>query len=287
VRYCLILIFLSGIYTCNSQDILAKADSLMESGDFGQAGLYYEWAMYSESGTDVYFSAINGRIRSLKKQGHYFRAADFIDRLPKAALPDSVSLPIIYESLLLNYLDGNYEEVRSRYLLSGQYLSGSAYKTGADLLVCLSNLMTGNYDNVLTSAEEYIKQVAPSDHTDSLLVEFKTIFDINEIPKPRNPRTARILSMIIPGSGQAYAGYPGDGFISFGLHALALGGAGLAFVHGFYVTGWIGGLGLLQKLYFGGNQRAAHLAEEKNRLNREKFVQPAIAFLISLSEKYK
>jgi TM2 domain-containing membrane protein YozV len=264
--------------------MLGKADSLFESGNYEESGLFYEWVIYSGTQQGLISRAAFGRIESFKQLGQYERAARFIDQLPKVSIPDSVLSHLIYESLLANYLSGNYQEVISRYLMSGRLIENTQYTAGSDLLICLSKLRTGEYMQVPSSAESYIRHAAPAELSDSLMAEFRSLFDPGNTPKLKNPRTARILSMIIPGSGQIYAGYPGDGLISFGLHALAIGGAGLAFINGLYITGWIGGFGVLQKLYFGGNHRAAELAEEKNRLKKESFIQPAVNFLIGISD---
>jgi len=287
VRSCLMLIFLCGISTGKSQDILHKADSLFKVGNYSQSGLTYEWILYSESDPASTDLAMLGRIQSYKKLSQYEKAIDYIDRVNTIELSDSLRVALIYESLLLNYLAENYHEVQSRLLMSKQLLKETSYFNDASLLLCLSQLKAGNWKRASTSSEAYIYNLAPFEKAESLITEFHSIFDTLQAPKLKKPRTARILSMIVPGSGQAYAGYPFDGFISFGLHVIALGGAGLAFTQGLYITGWIGGFGVLQKLYFGGNHRAADLAEQKNQLNKENFIQPASSFLISISEEYK
>ncbi len=286
-RSCLMLIFLCGISTGKSQDILQKADSLFKVGEFEQSGLTYEWILYTESYPEDIDRAILGRVGSYKQLHLYDKAIDYIDRVNTVELSDSLRAALMYESLLLNYLAGNYHEVQSRLLMSKHLLQETSYFNDARLLLCLSQLKAGDWKNASISSESYIYGIAPIEKAESLVTEFHSVFDTLQAPKLKKPRTARILSMIVPGSGQAYAGYPLDGFISFGLHVISLGGAGLAFTQGLYITGWLGGFGVLQKLYFGGNHRAANLAEQKNRLNKENFIQPASSFLISVSQKYR
>lgn len=281
VRYCLILVFLCGTFTSKGQDPLKFADSLFSAGDFIGAGLAYEWALYSGTEGEAEAGAKLGRARAFKNQGLFGEAGTTLDRINLYDLPDKFMAPVIYETILVNYLAGNYPEVQSRFLLGKKFLEDSDYEKGAKLVLCLSQLHSGQWDLFTVSAESFIKKASP-ENADSLISGLYEIFDTIRAPKEINPRKARIMSMIIPGSGQVYAGSFKEGAISFGLHAIALGGAGIAFLNGFYITGWIGGFGLLQKLYFGGVMRAEDMAREKNRLNKQLFAQPVSGYLIAI-----
>jgi len=287
VRYCLILIFLCGISTGKGQEVFNKADSLFLVGDYHQAGLAYEWIIFSGPGPDQEIRAILGRVQSYKKLGLFDQAGSLLDQVNILEIPDSIKAAVVYETLLVSYLSGNYMEVQSRFLLGRPYIQNSGFGKQSKLLICLSHLKNGKWDQASISGESYIKSVSPPSQTDSLLDRFHIIFNPTNQPKLKDSRKARIFSMIIPGSGQIYSGYVKDGLISFGLHLLAVGGAGFAFSQGLYISGWIGGFGLLQKLYFGGIQRAEELSEQKNRLKKESFIQPASNFLIGLAEKYQ
>ena len=277
------LIFLCGIYTGNSQDIFHKADSLFSAGHFQLSGLEYEWLIYSSSDRATEARAVLGRVQSYKQLGLYELALDYIDKANMFGLPDSTSANIIYESLLINYLSESYPEIQSRYLMGRQVLKTSRFDKTAKLLLCLGYLKSGDWDKVTESARSFLIADVNTDSGDSLISVFEGLYEPGNIPRMKNPNTARILSMIIPGSGQIYSGYIGDGFLNFGLHLAALGGAGIAFSQGLFITGWLGGFGLLQKLYFGGVKRAEELAKQRNRLNKEKFIQPVSKFLLDIS----
>ncbi len=284
VRYCLILIFLCGISTGKSQDVFHQADSLFMAGEFHQAGLAYEWIIYSGTTPGQEARAVLGRVQSFKKLSLFDQAGRHLDQVNIFELPDSMRVAIIYETLLVNYLSGNYQEVLSRFLMARPILQKSDFHKDSKLIQCLSQMKSGQWALASISAESFIELSAPPEKADSLITQFYTLFDTLQSPRFKNPKTARILSMIIPGSGQVYSGYLGDGLISFSLHLLALSGAGFAFSQGLFITGWIGGFGLLQKLYFGGIQRAAELSEQKSRLNKEIFIQPASAYLLGIAE---
>jgi len=256
------------------------------AGEYSKSGLAYEWIIYSGPSPGIEARAVLGRIQSFKKLNLFDQAGSCLDQVNIFAMPDSMKAKILYESLLVNYLAGNFQEVQSRFLMARPFLQNTNFNPTGKLLLCLSHLKSGQWGLVPKSAESFIRTAAPPEKADSLIAQFYILFDTLQPPRLKNPKTARILSMIIPGSGQIYSGYLGDGLISFSLHLLAIGGAGFAFTQGLYVSGWIGGFGLLQKIYFGGIQRAEELAEQKDRLNKELYIQPALTYLIGLSEEY-
>jgi len=287
VRYCLMLIFLCGIYTGRSQDIFNLADSLLMAGEYQKSGLAYEWIIYSGTTPEEEARAVLGRIQSYKNLELFDEACEYLDQLPAHEFSDSIRSELLYETLLVNYLSGNYEEVQSRFLMGRTILQNSGLYSDSQLLQCLSQMKSARWKLAHSSAESYIGSIAPPEENEALIEKFHTLLDTTNLPAHRNPNTARILSMIIPGSGQIYAGYPGNGLASLGLHILAMGGAIISFTQGLYITGWIGGFGLLQRLYFSGIENAEELSKQKNRLSKEIFIQPASTFILGLTERYK
>ena len=83
-------------------------------------------------------------------------------------------------------------------------------------------------------------------------------------PELKDPDRAGLLSTFLPGSGQFYAGRAGEGFTSFFFHISALGWGTYNVITGYFATALITGGGLFQSFYFGGIERAEHLAESHN-----------------------
>lgn len=75
---------------------------------------------------------------------------------------------------------------------------------------------------------------------------------------------AENLSRFIPGSGQIYAGNTGEGIVNFLINASVLTFAGFQVYNGFYITGYLAGLGFFNKTYHGGIKRAGVVASRKN-----------------------
>ncbi|MEZ5199231.1 MAG: hypothetical protein R2764_23450, partial [Bacteroidales bacterium] len=72
-------------------------------------------------------------------------------------------------------------------------------------------------------------------------------------------------SRFIPGTGQIYAGRAGEGTVNFLINASVLTFAGFQVYNGFYITGYLAGLGFFNKTYHGGIKRAGVLASYKNQ----------------------
>ena len=91
-----------------------------------------------------------------------------------------------------------------------------------------------------------------------------------EKPKSRSPGLARGMSLILPGSGMAYAGKPGMGLRSLALNAASGYLVGQGFAAGYYpramtIFYFIGG-----RYWLGGSAAAAELAEDFNRSEKMK-----------------
>ena len=94
------------------------------------------------------------------------------------------------------------------------------------------------------------------------------------IPKIKKIKTAENLTMFLPGAGQVYAGRPGEGTLNFliqlsclafGAHQLSNGFTTFQFWNAFPFTGYLGGIGMWNKIYQGGIKRAGIIAEETNQ----------------------
>jgi tetratricopeptide (TPR) repeat protein len=114
--------------------------------------------------------------------------------------------------------------------------------------------------------ENQIKKIAQIDSLFKVLVRIKN-------PKPK---TAKILSMILPGSGQFYAGD-----IKNGINSLLLTGGFLYLgIHSALNYGIINSLASaspwIQRYYLGGFKRAELIAEEKLALKRDRIYQQVL-----------
>lgn len=89
-----------------------------------------------------------------------------------------------------------------------------------------------------------------------LIFIFLEFYSKRNIPKLKKVATAERLSRFIPGLGQTWLGYPGEGGLSFLMNATALGLGIYGVISGYTITAYFLGTGFLQKFYFGGHSIA-------------------------------
>jgi len=177
--------------------------------------------------------------------------------------------------MLMHYLAGEPASGVSRYRQAHAQLDSSDLHRAVQLVLTLCYLDLQDWENAETSGQNCLS--APSE----VIKAWHAFFKPDVLPRIRNPKTARIWSMIIPGAGQIYAGYPVQGLINTAIHLTLIGGAAFGFYQGCYFTAWLAGLGLLQKFYYGGVRRAEELCRIKNRQELETYLLPVKMFLLS------
>ena len=116
-------------------------------------------------------------------------------------------------------------------------------------------------------AEKYFEQAVPSN--DSLSRKnLHALFNENEKLKHKNPKAAKVLSMIIPGAGQLYAGD-----VKNGLNSLLLtGGFFLLFINTSIAYTFVDALVAVgpwyYRYYLGGYQRAETITINRVEMKR-------------------
>jgi tetratricopeptide (TPR) repeat protein len=135
-------------------------------------------------------------------------------------------------------------------------------------LLGVSEFTAGSFDESRSAFKKSISIVNPSKET-----HIDSLFDALANIKHPNPKTARILSTIIPGSGQFYAGDVKNGFNSL----LLTGG----FVTvGFFVAinyslldSFVSVIPWIQRYYIGGIKRSGNIAAERKLQKQDKIYQ--------------
>ena len=91
------------------------------------------------------------------------------------------------------------------------------------------------------------------------------LYQRKNLPHIRSAKKAENWSRFIPGSGQIYAGKAGEGIVNFLINASLLAFSAHQAINGFYITGYLAGLGFFNKTYQGGIKRSGILATQKNK----------------------
>jgi TM2 domain-containing membrane protein YozV len=92
-------------------------------------------------------------------------------------------------------------------------------------------------------------------------------------PPFKKVERAKLLSTIVPGLGQVYAGYPFQGLSSLLLQSASLGFGVYSVVNEYYLSGFFTGAGLFQAFYFGGIRHTEFLAEKRNVFLKNRYNQ--------------
>ncbi|MCF8296333.1 MAG: hypothetical protein K9J13_02210 [Saprospiraceae bacterium] len=276
IKYCLICIFLCGQFSINAQNnstnLFHSGDSLFALGQFRKAYIEYERISYQS--TDNEFKAIAHlhQANSLKQINEFEKAQRSLERVNYYGLTDSLHYAVRHETALCAYLASNFTDAEAQFVQMRYYLKDSKIISKTSLLEVLTYNELLKWDTAQIIVENYINGLNLNPVAkDSLLENFKLIYDKKEIPKIRSVKKAKAMSTFLPGLGQIYAGYPLEGVLNFGLQAASLGLGVIGIYYKYYLTGYFGGFALFQKFYFGGITRTEYLVEKKNYQNIRKF----------------
>jgi len=287
--YCLIFIFLCGTYSTESygQEASAfhKADSLLQSGKFRDAGLEYEYIVFRDSSWIVKNRALMGKAEALKQMGSFDKAQRSLERINFEVMDDSLQFIVRMQTALCAYLAGNFKDAESQLLQIDYYLGDSIYyKKSLPMRILVFNELR-DYANAQRCVMEFSNlMVQHHPGTEEINNEFELLYSRRNVPKIKKPETAQLLSTFVPGLGQLYAGYPGEAVLSGLFTAGSLAMAGVAFYFKYWITGYFVGLGLFQKFYFGGQTRVKYLAEKRNYVNCNEFNNKVKMLIL---DKYK
>ncbi len=282
----LLCLFLCAIITVNAQDRFAEAKALMHQKKYSEANLAYEYIAYKSADPEQVVLAKLGRAQALKKMKTYDRGLEILGSINLLTAPDDQRPALIYEIVLLNFLNREYHESLTRGQMGVSFVLSTEYEEPIYMLLALSALEVNDWEKVKSFGNNYLNHLTNHTSYDNLQTQFDSLMN-RELPELKNPEKARKWSTIIPGSGQIYAGAIMDGIYNFSLHAIVLGLSGWTFLSGYYVTGWLSGATILQKLHSGGQIRAVEICENKNRLKIHKYSQPIKEFLVFLREQNK
>lgn len=289
-RFCLICRFLCVLFLisrCGVAQVSVTADSLMSAGQYDVATVFYEKALYDQSqridsvNTDRYRLVINElllrKIQCQKYLKHFEDAWQTAQRIDLNEPNDSLQYRLRYEVVLAGYLSGHYGEAHGQILQTRFYVRDSSLLASLDVLEILTLNELERWEESKEVFRRYAARNGMAMNMDELYGFLKK--------KPKSPEKAQLLSFLMPGVGQMYAGYPKEGLVSIGLQTLALGFGVYHVWHRYYLIGFFTGAGMFQAFYFGGARRAELMAEETNRKRKTKNNQRLRAVLIESENK--
>lgn len=293
IKLCLISAFLSNAYYANSQirpnynedDYFKVATRLYKEKNYKDAYLMCERIVFSTHNPVKKNTALLLKSWCYKKQKNYIKSYKNLSRVDLKKCTYILKTKVLYEKALLSYLNKNLE-TSLLHLNNLQTIADSSMKQSSLLLKILINNQLHDWKYAKKMSHLYIKNSKLSQtKKDSNLLIIDAYYSEDSLPKLKKESTANRLSSILPGSGQIYAGEVAEGIMGMTLTFGAATYTVYEFLNTYYITGYVVGLGLFQKLYMGEKRRSVYLVKRHNSWEIEKFNKKIKAFFISLERK--
>lgn len=253
------------IYLCraqNSEQLLSFAKEQMESGNYKTAAKVLDRILFFDQ--EIAFpEALPLLAESYFKSGDYASARNCFDLAARRTDSDSLRTEYFFQKLLCDLPTENYKDAEFELLTMQDEMTLEQSKN-FELIFAVVSFHLQNYGE---SRIHFIN------YNDSANIEaVNTFFEsVDRTSRRYKPQVAKVLSIILPGTGQAYSGDYKNALNSI----LLTGGLALT---GIYLSGYISFidsaiivLPWIQRYYMGGFQRASLITmakqkEEKNKL---------------------
>jgi TM2 domain-containing membrane protein YozV len=289
-RFCLICKFLSVLFLISNESrtqARQMADSLMKGHEYALAAVYYEKALFDQNQqVDTVISEnfrlltntlLNQKIQCQKALRTFEDAWQTAQRFDLNEPNDTLQFKLRYEGALCGYLSQRYNEAYGQIQQTRFYTRDTTLTASLDVLEILTLNELERWTESKVIFARYVSR-------NRLTIQVDKLYDFLK-KKPKNPDKAQLLSFLMPGLGQIYAGYPKEGLISAGLQALSLGFGVYHVLNKYYLISFFSGAGLFQTFYFGGARRASLMAEETNRKRKARNSQKIRALLVENEQK--
>lgn len=289
-RFCLICRYLSVLFLISNESraqARQMADSLMKGHEYALAAVYYEKALFdqnqqvdtvsSENFRILTNTLLNQKIQCQKALRTFEDAWQTAQRFDLNEPNDTLQFRLRYEGALCGYLSQRYNEAYGQIQQTRFYIRDTTLTASLDVLEILTLNELERWDESKVVFQRYVAR-------NQLTIQVDKLYDFLK-KKPKNPDKAQLLSFLLPGLGQIYAGYPKEGLVSASLQALSLGFGVYHVLNRYYFIGFFTGAGLFQTFYFGGARRASLMAEETNRKRKARNNQKLRAVLVENEQK--
>ncbi|MBP9068060.1 MAG: hypothetical protein KBG47_01040 [Bacteroidia bacterium] len=262
-----------GIELSDTTSMKFKADSLFSIGEYYEASLLYHKASYFSLSEKNKALLLLRKTDCLKQCGSFAEGGQALSKIDLLALSDSLIIAIKYQEGFCAYLAQDYQLAESHLIQTVLYTKDSSLIIPTLPILSLTFNELNKWQESKRTLLLYISKTYQNNLIirDSLVKNLETFYAKENIPKLKKPNKARIMSHIIPGLGQCYAGYYKEGISSFLINAAIVGGAVVGVYFHYYITAFIGGNALLGKFYIGNVNRAQFLTNKRNYLQSKKY----------------
>ena len=276
IKYFWIFVFLLIPLLSNSQTFSSKkAQELRVEKNYKMAALEYERIVFNSNSPIEITDALLKKSYCQKIDNDFEQALLTLGRINKRGLNDSIRNLIYYEKALLSYLIGDFN-------------SSSSEINKLEFFVDDSTLL----NQVLFLKILTLNEQRKWKESKNVFEKYSNIYDLNidadslysKIDNLKSSKTAMILSAIIPGSGQIYAGKPFNGIANVVLEGITIAFTGYCFVNGIYATALITGTNYIFRFYIGGIINSKNLVSNRNEREIKEFTE-TIKMIVLEKEK--
>ena len=265
IKFFFSFIFLCGIFS-SSKAANLKCDSLYASGQYFDASIEYERMIFSAGNkADLYYFKYKKAL-CYKQLKNFNRALEELLPIYFSNSRDSLYQLVCYEQSLCFYLNG--EPTKALWKID-EYLhrssDTSSYRLFMPLrILCLNETFQWKEAQACFESFIQLQHFSPEKEIEMHRI-VNNLYKKQNLPKIRSIKKAENWSRFLPGSGQIYAGKTGEGLVNFIINASILAFSAQQAYSGFYITGYLAGLGFFNKTYHGGIKRSGILASQKNK----------------------
>ncbi len=236
------------------------------SGNYFEASIEYERLIFqAKSQANLNYYKYKKAL-CYKKMGEFDQALEELQPIYFSNLRDSLYRFVCYEQSLCYYLNGDPAHALWKI---DEFFHRSTDSASFHFFMPVKILAlneTYQWDEAKKSFLQYVNMLNfSSDKSEELEQVVRNLYNKKNRPRIKSEKKAENWSRFIPGAGQMYAGSCGEGIINLLINASVLTFAGFQIYNGFYITGYLAGLGFFNKTYHGGMKRAGVLASQKNK----------------------
>ncbi len=261
-------------------------DSLVLEKKYEEASLACEELVFRHrEDSEVMAELLLMKCKFLEQTGKYAQIPPLLARLDGIRLNDTLKAKVYLEKGLGYYLSDNFEMAEKSVLpvFNIEYVPKDVLVSGAILYAMAlgesgkwteAGAFLSNFIHNDLQAEEKLKQ--------ELMYQVATLYSEEKIPEMKSIRKAKVLSLIVPGLGQAYNGDYGKGL----LNLLLVSGSGTWItwnvLNSTYLTAATAGVYVFLYFYFGGANQSSWLVPAKNNKKKILFnndLRPALSHL--------
>jgi tetratricopeptide (TPR) repeat protein len=176
-----------------------------------------------------------------------------------------------YNAALCAYLGSDFASAESHLLQLVAFGRDTVRISRSYPLYALVLNELGKYDD----AEKYLKKYVSSDHVskDSLLTTIGKEYAADKRPKYKRLKKAKVMSYIVPGLGQMYAGFYGEGITAMACNVIFIGLTGVGIYYKYYITSILYSYTIFSKFYTGNITRVEFLVNKRNYLMQKEYNQ--------------